>query len=104
MPATPQLQISGLPSFKFFRGQIRLERSSEKIQTIQKSGNGADKQFHVEPDENELIGGGIDATRVVMRVTDEYGSQRPFARGAVALAIEGAGEIIGENPFSPAGA
>ena len=38
-----------------------------------------------------------------MRVTDEYGAPRPFATGAVALTIEGPGEIIGENPFSLAG-
>ena len=54
----------------------------------------------VEPDDRELIGDGIDATRVVMRVTDEYGAVRPFANAAIALSITGPGEIIGENPFA----
>ena len=86
-------------------GDLRIEGyiGGKKVITRTLSGIGADKQFHVEADDKELIGDGIDATRVVMRVTDEYGSQRPFATGAVALSIEGPGEIIGENPFSLAG-
>ncbi|HEU5238628.1 MAG TPA: hypothetical protein VFU37_15965, partial [Pyrinomonadaceae bacterium] len=59
-----------------------------------------DQQFLLEPDDNELIGDGIDATRVVMKVTDEYGAVRPFANAAIALSVTGPGEIIGENPFS----
>jgi len=54
----------------------------------------------VEPDDLELIGDGIDATRVVLKVTDEYGAGRTFANAALALNIEGPGEIIGDNPFS----
>lgn len=64
------------------------------------SGRGADRQLLVEPDDRELIGDGIDMTRVVMKVTDEYGAVRPFANGPVSLTIEGPGEIIGENPFA----
>jgi beta-galactosidase len=64
------------------------------------SGTGADQQFHLEPDDRELLGDGIDATRVVMRVTDEFVGARPFATGAIALNISGPGEIIGDNPFS----
>ena len=86
-------------------GDLRIEGyiGGKKVITRTLSGNGADKQFHIHADDKELIGDGIDATRVIMRVTDEYGAQRPFATGAVALAIEGPGEIIGENPFSLAG-
>ena len=64
------------------------------------SGRGADRQLLVELDDTELIGDGIDATRVVLRVTDEYGSPRPFANAAIALTTDGPGEIIGENPFA----
>jgi beta-galactosidase len=49
------------------------------------------------------VGDGIDATRVVLRVTNEHGGARPFSTGAVMLRLEGPGEIIGENPFSLAG-
>jgi beta-galactosidase len=57
----------------------------------------------VEPDDGELAGDGVDATRVVLRVTNEHGGARPFSTGAIALRLEGPGEIIGENPFSLAG-
>jgi beta-galactosidase len=42
-------------------------------------------------------------TRVVLRVTDEYGAARPFATGAVQLTLDGPGEIVGENPFALTG-
>ncbi len=86
-------------------GDLRIEGyiGGQKVITKTLSGNGADRQFHLEADDGELVGDGIDTTRVVMRATDEYGSARPFANGAVALSIEGPGEIIGENPFSLAG-
>ncbi|MGI9165765.1 MAG: hypothetical protein ACR2G5_05175 [Pyrinomonadaceae bacterium] len=41
------------------------------------SGAGVDRQLLVEPDDRELIGDGIDATRIVLRVTDEYGAIAP---------------------------
>jgi beta-galactosidase len=67
------------------------------------SANGVDRQFHVEADDTMLLGDGIDMTRVVLRVTDEYGAARPFATGAVQLTLEGPGEIVGENPFALTG-
>lgn len=67
------------------------------------SAAGVDRQFHLEADDNELLGDGIDATRVVFRVTDEFGAPRPFATGAVQLTLEGPGETIGENPFALVG-
>jgi beta-galactosidase len=64
------------------------------------SGRGADRQLLVEADDAELKGDGIDATRVVVRVADEYGGPRPFASAAVALELEGPGEVVGENPLA----
>ena len=68
--------------------------------TKQLSGRGVDRQLLVEPDDTELIGDGIDSTRVVLRVTDEYGAPRPFANDAIVLLLEGPGEVVGENPFA----
>lgn len=68
--------------------------------TKQMTGRGADRQLLVAADDLELVGDGIDATRVVMRVTDEYGAVRPLANAAIKLSLEGPGEIVGENPFS----
>jgi beta-galactosidase len=52
------------------------------------------------PDDRDLIGDGVDMTRVVLKVTDEFGAVRPFANSPIALTIEGPGEIVGENPFA----
>ncbi len=83
-------------------GDLKLEGyiDGKKVITKMLSGRGADRQLHVEPDDLELIGDGIDATRVVLRVTDEYGAVRPLANAAIQLSIQGPGEIIGDNPFS----
>lgn len=83
-------------------GDLRIDGYIGGRRVISKtlSGRGVDRQFHVEPDDDELAGDGIDATRVVFRVTDEFGAARPFATGAIIMTIEGPGEIIGDNPFS----
>lgn len=83
-------------------GDLKIEGylGGKLVITKMMSGRGADRQLLVEPDDRELIGDGIDSTRIVLRVTDEYGAVRPFANAAIALTVEGPGEIIGENPFS----
>ena len=83
-------------------GDLRIEGyiGGQKVITKTLSGVGADRLLHIEPDDTELNGDGIDTTRVVMRVTDEFGGSRPFANGAIVLTIDGPGEIIGENPFA----
>jgi beta-galactosidase len=83
-------------------GDMKIEGyiDGKKMITKMMSGRGADRQLLIMPDENGLIGDGIDATRVVLKVTDEYGSIRPLANAAIQLSLTGPGEIIGENPFS----
>jgi len=83
-------------------GDMKIEGyiDGKKVITKMMSGRGADRQLLVEPDDRELIGDGIDATRVVLKVTDEYGSVRPLANASITLSLTGPGEIIGENPFS----
>ncbi len=86
-------------------GDMKIEGyiGGKKVITKMMSGRGADRQLLVEPDDQELLGDGIDTTRVVLKVTDEYGAVRPLAIAAIALSITGPGEIIGENPFSLSG-
>jgi beta-galactosidase len=86
-------------------GDLRIDGYINGVKVISKTlpGNDYDRQLHIEPDDPELVGDGIDATRVVLRVTNEYGGARPFSTGTVALRVEGPGEIVGENPFSLAG-
>jgi beta-galactosidase len=86
-------------------GDLRIDGyiNGEKVISKTLPGNDTDHELRVEPDDKELVGDGIDTTRVVLKVTDAEGGWRPFSSGAVALKIEGPGEIIGENPFSLVG-
>jgi beta-galactosidase len=70
------------------------------VVTRKLSGHGADRQFHMKADDSELNGDGIDATRVVLKVTDEYGAVRPLANAAISFSLTGPAQIIGENPFA----
>ena len=86
-------------------GDLRIDGyiGGDKVISKTLPGNDYDRQLHVEPDDKELAGDGIDATRVVLSVTNEHGGARPFSTGAITLRLEGPGELIGENPFSLAG-
>jgi beta-galactosidase len=86
-------------------GDLRIEGYLQGKQVIAKrySGKGIDQQFSVLPDDTRLIADGADTTRVVLRVTDEFGAIRSLATGAIQLDVEGPAEIIGDNPFSLVG-
>jgi len=86
-------------------GDLRLEGYIQGKLVITKnySGKGIDGQFVLLPDDTSLIADGADRTRVVMRVTDEFGAIRPLASDAIKLDLEGPGEIIGDNPFALVG-
>lgn len=83
-------------------GDLRLEGYIDGKQVIVRklSGRGVDTQFALLPDDTSLIADGADSTRVVMRVTDEFGAIRPFANDSIKLEIEGPADILGDNPFS----
>ena len=97
------VNLSNLPLNPW--GDLRIDGYINGKQVISKlySGEGIDSKLVLEPDDTELRGDGIDATRVVLRVTDKYGNTQQFASGAVVLSISGPGEIIGENPFGLVG-
>jgi beta-galactosidase len=86
-------------------GELRIEGYIGGKQVIVKrySGKGFDQKFSVLPDDTSLIADGADTTRVVLRVTDEFGAIRSFANDAIQLEIEGPAEIIGDNPFALVG-
>ena len=83
-------------------GDLRLDGYIQGKQVISKrfSGRGVDAKLLLLPDDAELIADGADATRVVLRVTDEFGAVQPFANDAIKFEVEGPAEIIGDNPFS----
>jgi len=86
-------------------GDLRIDGYIGGRQVISRSfsGRGADRKFALLADDTSLAGDGADTTRVVLRVTDEFGAIRPFAADAVRLEISGPAEIIGDNPFSLVG-
>lgn len=86
-------------------GDLRIDGyiGGKQVITRSFSGRGIDRKFVLLPDDTTLIGDGGDTTRVVLRVTDEFGAVRPFANDAIRFEITGPAEIIGDNPFSLVG-
>lgn len=86
-------------------GDLRIEGFIQGKQVITRSmsGKGVDEKFVLLPDDTKLIADGADSTRIVFRVTDEFGNIQPFADASLKLDIEGPAEIIGENPFALVG-
>ncbi len=86
-------------------GDLKIEGylAGKLVKTITLSGTGVDAALQVEPDDSELLADGRDATRVVLRLTDEFGNIRRMSSGAVSLTLHGPGEIVGDNPFALSG-
>ncbi len=94
-----------LAGHRFTWGDLKIEGyiGGKLVKSRTMSGKGADMQFVLLPDDNALLGDGADATRVVVRVNDEFGNVRQFATDAIRFEIEGPGQIIGDNPFALVG-
>jgi beta-galactosidase len=86
-------------------GDLRIEGYLGGKQVIAKtlSGKGIDQKFALLPDDTQLLADGADTTRVVLRVSDEFGAIRPFANDAVRFELEGPAVLIGDNPFALVG-
>ena len=86
-------------------GDLRIEGyiGGKLVITKTLSGGGADRKFSLAPDDKGLVADGADTTRVVLRVTDEFGAIQPFANDAIRLELTGPAEIIGDNPFALVG-
>ena len=101
----PPFSVTLGDTFTWGWGDLRVDGYIKGKLVISKnySGNGVDQKFLLLPDDAELNADGADATRVVMRVTDEFGAIRPFANDPIALGLEGPAELIGDNPFALVG-
>ena len=84
--ALPELRIDG-----YVGGKVLLSRSFSADRTKD--------QFVMAADDAELMGDGVDATRVVFQVADRYGAPRLRGDGPVRFEISGPGTIVGDNPF-----
>ena len=83
-------------------GDLRIDGYIQGKQVISRnmSGRGVDRKFMLLPDDTELMADGADSTRVVVRVSDEFGNVCPFANDAIKFELEGPAYIVGDNPFS----
>jgi hypothetical protein len=61
------------------------------------SGKGIDQKFTAIADDEELVADGSDATRVSLRVTDEYGAIRPLCNDPISITLEGPAVLLGES-------
>jgi beta-galactosidase len=50
-------------------------------------------------DTDQLYADGADMTRLIFRITDEFGNPLPYATKVVTFELEGDADLIGENPF-----
>jgi beta-galactosidase len=50
-------------------------------------------------DDDQLVGDGTDATRLVFRAVGKYGQPRPYVGGDVTLSVAGPAALLGDNPF-----
>jgi beta-galactosidase len=86
-------------------GDLKIEGyiQGKLVTTKQMSGSGVDTKFLLLPDDTRLLADGADSTRVVLRVTDEFGCVRPFANESIKFQLQGPAQLIGDNPFSLVG-
>ncbi len=86
-------------------GDLKIEGyiQGKLVTTKQVSGSGVDTKFLLLPDDTRLLADGADSTRVVLRVTDEFGCVRPFANESIKFDLQGPAQLIGDNPFSLVG-
>jgi beta-galactosidase len=91
--------------FAFSWGDLRIDGYINGKQVISKtmSGKGIDSLFTLHPDDTALVADGADTTRVVLRVTDEFGNIRPLSNDPVTFTLSGPAELIGDNPFALVG-
>jgi beta-galactosidase len=83
-------------------GDLKIDGYLQGKQVASKmlSGLGVDRKFALLPDDTVLQADGADTTRVVLRVTDEFGITRPYANDPIVFKLEGPVTLIGDNPFA----
>jgi beta-galactosidase len=101
-PFNPNIRSSIWGSVKWADMRIEGYIGGKKVIERKLSGKGVDRQFVIKADDTELKADGIDMTRVVFKVADEYGNERPYAVGVIQFTVEN-GEIVGDNPFALVG-
>jgi len=85
--------VLDLTKLKFVWGDLQdrwvYQRREERFEVA--SGRGVDRKFVIAADDISLVADGADTTRVVLRVTDEFGAMRTYANDPVSFTLEGPG-------------
>ena len=86
-------------------GDLRIDGFIKGKQVVSKtlSGRGVDRNFEVTADDLELMADGADSTRIVLRVTDQFGCIRPIANDPIQFELSGPADLVGDNPFALVG-
>ena len=94
-----------LHQLRLYWGDLRAEGYIGGKLVIAKtlSGAGVDRKLVLLADDHQLMADGADTTRVVVRVTDEFGAVRILANDPISFELEGPAKLIGENPFALVG-
>jgi beta-galactosidase len=101
------------PSFVDFRGvdgsllpDLRIDGylGPDLVASRSLSSDSSSDRFLLVLDDHEIVGDGVDATRLMFRVVDRYGAPRPYVTGQVVLSVDGPGVLVGDNPFDFAAA
>jgi beta-galactosidase len=101
-PFVLEMNKLDLKNFHAGWGDLRVDGYLDGKLVISKSlsGRGVDRKLELVADDHELIADGADTTRVVVRVTDEFGAVRTYANDPVIFTLEGPAKLIGDNPFA----
>jgi beta-galactosidase len=83
-------------------GDLRIDGYLKGVLVVsrQLSGLGVDQKLALLADDAALQADGADTTRVVVRVTDEFGAVRNYANDPIVFNLEGPATLIGDNPFA----
>jgi beta-galactosidase len=86
-------------------GDLRIDGyvGGKKVISKTLSGAGAARRLELTADDVELISDGSDATRVVIRVTDQYGNAQRLCGDPVALTLFGPATLVGPRLVSLSG-
>jgi beta-galactosidase len=112
-PDREQFQYLKYPPFILDRTKLRREHShvwgdlridgyiqGKQVASKTLSGLGVDQKFALLADDTALYADGADTTRVVLRVTDEFGAMRTYANDPIVFKLDGPATLIGDNPFA----
>lgn len=97
--------LLNLPNGNDDWGDLRIDGYVQGAKVISKtlSGRGASRRLEVVADDGSLFADGSDATRVVMRVTDEYGNVQRRCGDPLRLMLSGPAKLMGSKTIALSG-